>query len=49
MGYPRLKMRVTVVSVKEPSGKPLAAMKKLGILITVDCGLEDLNVLQQLA
>lgn len=37
-------MRVTVVSEKEPSGKPLSAMKKLGVVVTVDGGLEDLEV-----
>ena len=37
-------MRVTAVSVKEPSGKPLSAMKKLGVVLTVDAGLEDLEV-----
>ena len=37
-------MRLTAVSVKEPSGKPLSAMKKLGVVVTVDAGLEDLEV-----
>ena len=37
-------MRVTVVSKEEPSGKPLHAMKKLGVVVTVDGGLEDLEV-----
>jgi hypothetical protein len=47
-GEPRQgQMRVTVVSVKEPSGKPLAAMKKLDVVVTVDGGLEDLEVLKQ--
>src|SRR5262245_30350345 len=40
-------MRVTAVSVKEPSGKPLSAMKKLGVIVTVDAGLEDLEVLRE--
>jgi hypothetical protein len=40
-------MRVTAVSVNEPSGKPLAAMKKVGVVVTVDGGLEDLEVLKQ--
>jgi hypothetical protein len=47
-GEPRQgQMRVTVVSVEEPSGKPLAAMKKVGVVVTVDGGLEDLEVLKQ--
>lgn len=37
-------MRVTAVSVDEPSGKPLSAMKKIGVVVTVDGGLEDLEV-----
>ena len=46
-GEPRQgQMRVTVVSVNEPSGKPLAAMKKVSVVVTVDGGLEDLEVLQ---
>lgn len=40
-------MRLTVVSVKEPSGKPLAAMKKVSVVATVDAGLEDLEVLRE--
>jgi hypothetical protein len=40
-------MRVTVVSEKEPSGKPLSAMKKVGVVVTVDGGLEDLAVLRE--
>jgi hypothetical protein len=40
-------MRVTVVSATEPSGKPLAAMKKVGVVVTVDAGLDDLEVLKQ--
>lgn len=39
-------MRVTVVSSKEPSGKPLSAMKKVSVVVTVDGGLEDLAVLR---
>ena len=31
-------MRVTAVSVKEPSGKPLSAMKKVAVVVTVDGG-----------
>jgi hypothetical protein len=47
-GEPRQgQMRVTVVSAEEPSGKPLAAMKKVGVVVTVDRGLEDLEVLKQ--
>ena len=47
-GEPRQgQMRVTVVSVKEPSGKPLAAMKKVSVVVTVDGGLEDLEVLRE--
>jgi hypothetical protein len=47
-GEPRQgQMRTTVVSVKEPSGKPLAAMKKVDVVVTVDGGLEDLEVLKQ--
>ncbi|MGH2667731.1 MAG: DUF1670 domain-containing protein [bacterium] len=46
-GEPRQgQMRVTVVSVEEPSGKPLAAMKKVSVVATVDAGLEDLEVLR---
>ncbi|MFH1279933.1 MAG: DUF1670 domain-containing protein [Candidatus Eisenbacteria bacterium] len=37
-------MRVTVVSVAEPSGKPLSAMRKVGVVVTVDGGMEDLAV-----
>lgn len=40
-------MRVTVVSADEPSGKPLSAMKKMGVVVTVDGGLEDLEVLKR--
>jgi hypothetical protein len=40
-------MQVTVVSSREPAGKPLTAMKKLSVVVTVDGGLEDLAVLQQ--
>jgi hypothetical protein len=40
-------MRVTVVSADEPSGKPLSAMKKVGVVVTVDGGLEDLEVLKR--
>jgi len=37
-------MRVTVVSDHEPSGKPLSAMKKVSVVVTVDSGMEDLEV-----
>jgi hypothetical protein len=37
-------MCVTVVSGREPSGKPLSAMKKVSVVVTVDGGLEDLEV-----
>lgn len=37
-------MRVTVVSDHEPSGKPLCAMKKVSVVVTVDDGMEDLEV-----
>jgi hypothetical protein len=37
-------MRLTAVSVDEPSGKPLSAMRKVGVVVTVDGGLEDLEV-----
>jgi hypothetical protein len=37
-------MCVTVVSEREPSGKPLSAMKKVSVVLTVDSGLEDLEV-----
>jgi hypothetical protein len=40
-------MLVTVVSSREPSGKPLTAMQKLSVVVTVDGGLEDLAVLQR--
>ena len=40
-------MLVTVVSSREPAGKPLAAMKKVSVVVMVDGGLEDLSVLQQ--
>lgn len=47
-GEPRQgQMRLTAVSAQEPSGKPLAAMKKVSVVVTVDGGLEDLAVLQQ--
>jgi hypothetical protein len=38
-------MRVTAVSVDEPAGKPLGSMKKVGVVVTVDGGIEDLEVL----
>ena len=37
-------MRVTAVSVDEPSGKPLSAMKKVDVVVTVDGGISDLEV-----
>ena len=40
-------MRLTVVSDREPSGKPLSAMKKLSVVVTVDSGMEDLEVLRR--
>jgi hypothetical protein len=40
-------MRVTAASVAEPSGKPLSEMKKVGVVVTVDGGLEDLEVLKR--
>ncbi len=40
-------MQVTVVSSQEPAGKPLSAMKKISVVLTVDSGLEDLSVLRQ--
>lgn len=40
-------MRLTVVSEKEPSGKPLAAMQKVGVVVTVDGGIADLEVLRR--
>jgi hypothetical protein len=36
-------MRVTAVSDREPGGKPLAATKKVAVVVTVDSGLEDLE------
>ena len=46
-GEPRPgQMRVAVVSDREPSGKPLAALKKVRVAVTVDAGLEDLEVLK---
>ena len=39
-------MRVTVVSIDEPAGKPLSAMRKVGVVVTVDGGMEDLEVLR---
>jgi hypothetical protein len=40
-------MLVTVVSDHEPSGKPLSAMKKTSVVVTIDGGLEDLDVLRR--
>ena len=39
-------MRATVVSVDEPAGKPLGEMKKVGVVVTVDGGMEDLEVVE---
>ena len=47
-GEPRQgQMRLTAVSADEPSGKPLSAMKKVSVVVTLDGGLEDLEVLKQ--
>lgn len=40
-------IRVTTVSVEEPAGKPLGAMKKVGVVLTMDGGLEDLDVMSR--
>jgi hypothetical protein len=40
-------MQITVVSRDEPSGKPLSAMKKVGVVVTVDGGMADLEVLRR--
>jgi hypothetical protein len=40
-------MRVTVVNSREPAGKPLSAMQKVSVVVTVDGGLEDLTVLAE--
>jgi hypothetical protein len=40
-------MRVTVVGVDEPAGKPLSAMKKVSVVVTLDGGMEDLEVLKR--
>jgi hypothetical protein len=40
-------MRATVVSVGEPAGKPLREMKKVGVVVTVDSGMEDLEVMRR--
>jgi hypothetical protein len=40
-------MRVTVVSVREPAGKPLSEMQRVGVVVTVDGGMEDLEVLKR--
>lgn len=37
-------MCVTAVSAREPSGKPLSAMRKVAVVVTVDGGLGDLAV-----
>lgn len=37
-------MRLTVVSSREPAGKPLREMKKVGVVLTIDGGLEDLEI-----
>jgi len=38
-------MRATVVSAEEPAGKPLREMKRVSVVMTVDGGMEDLEVL----
>jgi hypothetical protein len=40
-------VRATVVSVSEPSGKPLSSMKKVSVVVTVDGGLDDLEVVRR--
>lgn len=40
-------MRITAVGLGEPAGKPLEAMKKVGVVITVDGGIEDLDVMER--
>jgi hypothetical protein len=40
-------MRLTAVSEREPGGKPLAATRKIAVVVTVDGGLEDLEVQRQ--
>jgi hypothetical protein len=40
-------MRITVVGAGEPAGKPLSAMKKVGVVVTVDGGIEDLEILER--
>lgn len=40
-------MRVTAVSVDEPSGKPLGEMKKVGVVVTVDAGMEDVEAAER--
>jgi hypothetical protein len=40
-------MRVTAVSVDEPSGKPLSEMRKVGVVVTLDGGMADLEVLER--
>ena len=37
-------MSMTVVSAREPAGKPLSEMKKVGVVVTVDGGIEDLQI-----
>jgi hypothetical protein len=39
------RMRATVVSEEEPVGKPLREMKKVVVVVTVNSGMEDLEVL----
>jgi len=40
-------MRVTAVGVNEPAGKPLREMKKMSVVVSVDGGTEDLEVLER--
>jgi hypothetical protein len=40
-------MLVTVVSDRERSGKPLSAMRKVSVIVTVDGGMADLEVMRR--
>ncbi len=40
-------MPITVVSTQEPSGKPLSAMAKVRVVVTLDGGMEDLEVFKR--
>jgi hypothetical protein len=37
-------MRMTVVSAREPAGKALSEMKKIGVVLTIDGGIDDLEI-----